>query len=54
MKYILNLDTNKEVSKVVVKSPPRDLCGLTYIVQTIGYEQKSYNLWRDMYYPSLA
>lgn len=39
MKIILNLDTNKEASKVVVKSPPRDLCGLTYIVQTIGYEQ---------------
>ncbi len=39
MKIILNLDTNKENSKVITRSPPRDLCGITYIVQTIGYEQ---------------
>lgn len=39
MKIIMNLDTDKEKSKVVTKSPPRDLWGITYIVQTIGYEQ---------------
>lgn len=39
MKFTINLDRDNDRSKVFLLVPPRDLCGLTYTVQTIGYEQ---------------